>query len=146
MRFKNKALAAALATAGGTLGAHRFYLYGRRDARAWVYALWTLVVGTVALTVLFRQHPDLFDEPRQLLHPLLFLALLPALLAFGESLYLALTPDARWDERHNPGLAARSHSGGWAALVAVFTLAIALTVVLSMLAISVTIYFTSALG
>ena len=35
--YKNKTLAALLASVLGGLGAHRFYLYGKKDIRAWVY-------------------------------------------------------------------------------------------------------------
>ena len=41
--FKSKTLAAWLALAGGSVGAHRFYLHGGRDALAWLHALPTLV-------------------------------------------------------------------------------------------------------
>lgn len=36
---KNKTLATFLAAILGGLGAHRFYLYGKKDRRAWLYVL-----------------------------------------------------------------------------------------------------------
>ncbi len=36
---KNKTLATFLAAILGGLGAHRFYLYGRHDRKAWLYVL-----------------------------------------------------------------------------------------------------------
>ena len=36
---KNKTLATFLAAIFGGLGAHRFYLHGRRDRKAWLYVL-----------------------------------------------------------------------------------------------------------
>lgn len=36
---KNKTFATLLAALLGGVGAHRFYLYGRRDRRAWLYVL-----------------------------------------------------------------------------------------------------------
>jgi TM2 domain-containing membrane protein YozV len=36
---KNKTLATFLAAVLGSVGAHRFYLYGRRDGKAWLYVL-----------------------------------------------------------------------------------------------------------
>lgn len=36
---KNKTLATLLAAVFGSLGAHRFYLYGKKDGRAWLYVL-----------------------------------------------------------------------------------------------------------
>ncbi len=36
---KNKTLATFLAALLGSFGAHRFYLYGKKDRRAWLYVL-----------------------------------------------------------------------------------------------------------
>jgi TM2 domain-containing membrane protein YozV len=36
---KNKTIATFLAAIFGSVGAHRFYLYGRKDRRAWLYVL-----------------------------------------------------------------------------------------------------------
>ena len=36
---KNKTLATFLAAVLGCFGAHRFYLYGKKDRRAWLYVL-----------------------------------------------------------------------------------------------------------
>lgn len=45
MTFKNKTIATLLASLGGTLGLHRFYLHGARRLLPWLYPLfaWTLV-------------------------------------------------------------------------------------------------------
>lgn len=45
MRFKNKTVAAVLASLGGTLGLHRFYLLGYRRLLPWLYVgfAWTLI-------------------------------------------------------------------------------------------------------
>ncbi len=45
MSFKNKTIATILASLGGTLGLHRFYLGGARRPLPWLYPLfsWTLV-------------------------------------------------------------------------------------------------------
>ena len=43
--FRNKTLATLLATLGGTIGLHRFYLHGPRHPLPWVYPLcaWTML-------------------------------------------------------------------------------------------------------
>ncbi len=45
MTFRNKTLAALLASIGGTFGLHRFYLEGRRRLLPWLYVAfcWTLI-------------------------------------------------------------------------------------------------------
>ena len=45
MTFKNKTIATLLASLGGTLGLHRFYLHGAKRLLPWLYPLfaWTLV-------------------------------------------------------------------------------------------------------
>ena len=52
---KNKTLATLLAALLGCFGAHRFYLYGRKDRRAWLYVLlWPLsaFAGFIAALVM----------------------------------------------------------------------------------------------
>lgn len=45
MSFRNKTLAALLASVGGTFGLHRFYLEGPRRLLPWLYvaSCWTLI-------------------------------------------------------------------------------------------------------
>lgn len=45
MGFKNKTIATVLASLGGTLGLHRFYLHGARGIVPWLYPAfaWTLI-------------------------------------------------------------------------------------------------------
>ena len=52
---KNKTLATFLAALLGSLGAHRFYLYGRRDRQAWLYVLFfplSMFAGFIAALVI----------------------------------------------------------------------------------------------
>jgi hypothetical protein len=42
-RFRSKTLTAALAFLVGSLGAHRFYLFGKRDPYGWAHVLGTLM-------------------------------------------------------------------------------------------------------
>lgn len=94
---KHKAIAAWLALLGGSLGAHRHYLYGPRDAFAWLATVPTLagVWGLVRFRTLGQD-----DVIAAGLLPLLGLMLAQGALA---AIVYGLTPDERWNERHNPG-------------------------------------------
>jgi TM2 domain-containing membrane protein YozV len=85
---KNKTLATFFAAVFGSLGVHRFYLYGKKDIWAWVYVL---------------------------LFPLSVFA------GFVEALVIGLTPDDKWDGKHNHGSAQHSESGWPLALLLVLT-------------------------
>ena len=109
-RYRSKALAAWLALLGGALGLHRLYLYGLRDRWAWAHWLPTLV-GWVGLQRMQQIGQD--DHWAWLLLPVLgFMLSLGALMA----IVYGLTPDEKWDARHNPGLSGRSTT--WAPVLA----------------------------
>jgi len=104
--YRSKTLATWLAVLFGTLGLHRFYLHGWGDKLGWVYPLPTLA-GLVGV-----QHLRSFgqDDPLAwLLIPLLGLVITASM--FSAILY-GLTPDEKWDARHNPGQAV--HATTWA--------------------------------
>ncbi len=109
-RYRNKTLAAWLALLLGAVGAHRLYLRGWRDGLAWLWPLPTMAgaFGFWRLRVM-----GLDDGLGALLVPLLGLSLSAAMLT---AIIYALTPDAKWDARHNPGQAATST--GWGAVLA----------------------------
>ncbi len=97
LHYRSKTLATWLALLFGTLGLHRFYLYGLGDKAGWLYPLPT-VAGLVGV-----QHLRSFgqDDPLAwLLIPVLGLAIAASM--FSAILY-GLTPDEKWDARHNPG-------------------------------------------
>ena len=114
MRYRSKTVAAWLALLLGAFGAHRLYLRGMRDHRAWLhvwlYALPALVglVGVWRMRVLGQE-----DRLAWLLIPLLGLSLSAAMLA---AIVIALTPDEKWDARHNPGQPVRATA--WGAVLA----------------------------
>lgn len=99
MRHKNKTLATFLALVAGSLGAHRFYLRGSSDLWGWLH------LASVPLSAaLWAALPD---------QPLLFVSapwVVSALVGELEALVIGLTPDARWDENHNPGSGRQSRS------------------------------------
>jgi hypothetical protein len=111
MNYKSKTIATWLALLLGSLGLHRFYLFGPGDRLAWLHPLPTLL-GLYGI-----QRMDLLgqdDRLSWLLMPLLGLMLVNAMIC---GIVYGLTPDEQWDARHNPGLAPRQT--GWAAVIGV---------------------------
>ena len=97
MRYRSKTIATWLGVVAGALGAQRFYLHGARDALAWLH----LPPTGAGLWGAWRMHTLGQDDPLSwLLVPLLGVMLSIGMLA---AIVSALTPDARWDARHNPG-------------------------------------------
>lgn len=95
---KSKTWAAWSAVLGGSLGLHRFYLHGIRDAWAWLHALPT-ALGLIGVQRL--RHIGQDDVWAWILIPVLGLMISQAMLC---AIVHALTPDARWDAHYNPGL------------------------------------------
>ncbi|MGA2551766.1 MAG: NINE protein [Burkholderiaceae bacterium] len=139
--FKNKTLATVLAALLGTFGAHRFYLNGSKGWLPWVYPAYFFLVFALALHYLAQLHSDLGSDFISFLHPALLAAFLPTAVACGEALYFALTPDAKWDACWNADAGRASHSGAFVIVVAILTLALGATGILSILAITVQAYF-----
>ena len=94
--YRSKTVAAWLALALGTLGLHRFYLYGLGDRLAWLHPLPSLVglAGVLRMRSLGQD-----DRLAWVLIPLLGLMLSATMLT---AIVYALTPDEKWDARHNP--------------------------------------------
>lgn len=94
---KSKTVATWLAVIGGVFGLHRFYLYGLRDTLGWLHPLPTFAgLAGVQRVQDFGQD----DRLSWLLLPLLGLMVAQAMLC---AILYGLTPDERWDARHNPG-------------------------------------------
>ncbi|WP_395699621.1 NINE protein [Aquabacterium sp.] len=108
MRAKSKALATWLALLGGSVGAHRFYLHGRRDVWAWLHP-WPTLAGLVGVLRMRALGQD--DHLAWLLIPILGLMLSQAMLA---AIVIGLTPDERWKARF-----ASDQPGGWPAVIGV---------------------------
>jgi hypothetical protein len=134
---KSKTLATWLALVGGAAGAHRFYLRGLRDPLAWLHPLLALpgYVGVLRMQQLGQD-----DRLAWALIPLLGLSLCIALLS---GIVYGLTPDERWDARHNPG-AGPSKPSGWAAVIGVVVcLLVGGTALMATIAFSAQRYFES---
>jgi TM2 domain-containing membrane protein YozV len=121
VRFHRKSLAALLAFLLGALGAHRIYLGRPR---------WWLPLAVTALTV-----PLLVGVRNWYQSPAFFLLAVPVIAGFIEALMLALMPDERFDARFNAGVGRRNKSGWDAVLVAIATLMVGATVLMTILAL-----------
>lgn len=132
-RRKGKTLCCLLAVLGGSLGLHRFYLYGCRDAAGWLYLATTLLylgvlLGSLSTDVLALAVATLFP--------------LPAFVAAIEGLSLGVVEDAEWDRRHNPRVFATSRSGWVLAVLLVLTVAVTFTSFVASLARATDLLYT----
>jgi hypothetical protein len=128
-RYLSKTVAAWLALLFGSLGVHRLYLRGLGDRLAWLYPVPTLVglAGVLRMRALGQD-----DRLSWLLIPLLGFMLS---LGMGVAIVLALTPDEKWDARHNPGHAVTPT--GWGPVtVAIMALAVGGAVLMGTIAFS----------
>lgn len=110
-RYRSKTIATWLAFAGGSLGLHRFYLHGPGDLPGWLHPLPTLL-GAWGVWRVREFGQD--DRLAWLLVPLLGAMLAGTMLA---AIVYGLTPDERWNARHNPG--GRQHRSGWLSVLGV---------------------------
>jgi len=108
--YRSKTVAAWLALLLGALGAHRFYLQGWHDPLGWLYLPPTLagLYGVLRMRELGQD-----DHLAWLLVPLLGVSISVAMVS---SIVHALTPDEKWDARHNPGRAVVAT--GWGPVLA----------------------------
>jgi hypothetical protein len=102
MAYKSKTLATWLACVIGAFGAHRFYLRGTHDLWAWLHP-WPTLAGLYGIHRVQTLGQD--DQWSWLLLPLLGLMVAQACLF---AILYGLTPDAKWDDTHNPGQASRN--------------------------------------
>ncbi|HWP20513.1 MAG TPA: hypothetical protein VNO84_15380 [Burkholderiaceae bacterium] len=109
--YKSKTLATWIALLAGSLGLHRLYLHGLRDALAWLHPVPT-ALGVVGVQRMIDYGQD--DRLSWVLIPLLGLMIAQGM--FCAILY-GLTPDEKWNARHNP--AGPEHRTGWATVIGV---------------------------
>lgn len=96
---KNKTLATLITTFFGSIGFHRFYLYGWQDTWGWIrLATLPLSLGSMMMA---PEVPWIFTAS-----PLI----LSVIVSTIEVLVIGLTPDEKWDARHNPNSGKRSNS------------------------------------
>ena len=135
-RYKSKTLATWIALIGGSVGLHRWYLNGGRDALGWLHLPPTLA-GLVGVQRMLELGQD--DRLAWLLLPLLGLMLTQGALC---AIVYGLLPDERWDARHNPGAAL--HATGWGPVLGVIAaLIVGATALMATVAFSSQRYFES---
>jgi len=122
-RHKNKTLATLFASVLGSIGLHRFYLYGQKDRWAWVHLL-SLPLSGLAIA-LFGNQPILIT-----FSPLL----VSGLAAFIEALVIGLTPDDKWDAQYNPESGRQSQSDWPLALLLVLTVGVGAVALIAIIA------------
>lgn len=128
---KNKTFTTLLASVLGSLGAHRFYLFGMKDFWAWAHFL-TLPVSLVALATGSNQ-------PAMLLGIFFILSILSG---FLEALVIGVTPDEKWDARHNPDSGKQSDSGWPVAILLVLTMGVGTTALIATMARAFDLLYT----
>jgi hypothetical protein len=137
--YKHKTLAAWLAVLGGSLGLHRLYLRGFGDVLGWAHWLPT-ALGYMG--VLRIREAGVDDRLAWALLPILGLMLAQGM-AFA--IFYGLTPDERWDARHNPGQPGTGTRWG-PVLAVIVALLVGATVLMSTIAFSIQKFFELQLG
>jgi TM2 domain-containing membrane protein YozV len=130
--FRHKALAALLASVFGALGLERLYLGQRR---------WWLPLAVTALML-----PLLIGVRNWYQSPAFFVAMVPVIAGFIHALVLALMPDEKFDARFNSASPRRNTSGWNAVLVAIVTLMVGATILMTTIVLLFQTYFEHSLG
>jgi len=107
-RHKNKTLAALLAFLFGGLGMQRLYLGGLRDR--WLWAHLASLPASLLVASVWPQADNFYK---------LLPVILSGLAGFLEALVMGLTPDEKWDLRHNAHSGRQSDTGWPVAVVLV---------------------------
>ena len=136
-RFRSKTLTATLAFFLGSLGAHRFYLYGRRDVFGWAHCFATLlgVPGVLLLIATMRASP--------LGWALAVPGAVSLLAAFLSAIVYGLRPDPKWDAQFNAGSDKRNRSGWGVVFVVILSLFLGALLLMAGLAVTFQTYFES---
>jgi TM2 domain-containing membrane protein YozV len=139
-RFRSKTSTAGLAFLLGSLGAHRFYLYGARDAFGWVHVVGTLlgIPGVLLLVANAR------------ISTLGWILAIPGAISvitsFLAAIVYGLRPDEKWDAQFNAGSDKQSRSGWTVVCFVIFSLFIGATLLMAGLALAFQTYFESQMA
>ncbi|MGF6755375.1 NINE protein [Paraburkholderia sp. GAS42] len=136
-RFRSKTITAALAFFFGSLGAHRFYLYGMRDVYGWAHLLGTLI-GIPGYLLLAAT-----ERASTLGWILVFPGAISLLAAFLAAIVYGLRPDEKWDAQFNAQTGKQSRSGWTVIFIVIFSLLIGAFLLMTGLALSFQTYFES---
>jgi hypothetical protein len=130
-KHKNKTLATLIAALAGGVGLHRFYLHGARDRFGWLHVL--SIPLSLALMAANPGAPQLFTG-------LPFV--LSVLCGCLEALMIGLTPDDKWDLKHNATSGRQSESHWILAVIIVLTTGLGAMGLIALLARSFDLLFT----
>lgn len=111
--YRSKTLATWLAVVAGPLGLHRLYLKGFGDLLGWLHPLPT-ALGLLGVLRMRELGQD--DRWAWMLIPILGLMIAQSMLF---AIVWGLTPDERWDSRHNSGHG--TSKTGWGPILGVIT-------------------------
>lgn len=133
LRGRSRVVATWLALVAGSLGLHRFYLYGTRDLWGWLCP-WPTLAGAYGFWRL--REIGLDDTRGALLVPLLGAMVAASMV---QAIVYGLTTDARWAESH--GGPARTGSAWPTVIAAVLALAVGAAVTMATIAFAAQRYF-----
>jgi len=131
---KNKMIAALLASVGGGLGLHRFYLTGFQDKWAWLHAM-SLPVSLLIYFFSQNVHPFFTAMP----------LILSVLAGFIACLVIGTTSDEKWDAQYNSTSSKKSDTGWLMALILILTLGIGASALIAVIARTFDLLFTGGL-
>jgi len=134
-RFRSKTITAALAFLFGSLGAHRFYLYGMRDIYGWAHLIGTLIGIPGVMLLVATERASI---PGWVLACIGAVSLFAAFLA---ALVYGLRPDEKWDAQFNARTQRKSRSGWTVIFVVIFSLLFGAFLLMTGLALAFQTYF-----
>jgi hypothetical protein len=132
--IKSKTWATWITLLAGCLGLHRFYLYGFRDRWGWLHP-WPSLLGWIGVHRMQTLGQD--DKLAWVLIPLLGFMIAATMLT---AIVYGLTPDEKWNARHNAGQTT-SESGWGAVLGVVLALLLGGSALMATIAFSAQRYF-----
>jgi len=138
-RFRSKTITAALAFFFGSLGAHRFYLYGKRDLYGWIHLICTLFGIPGVLLLIFTQRTSALGWVLAVPGSISLFSAFLAAIVYG------LRPDEKWDAQFNPQSQQNSRSGWPVIFVVIFSLFIGAMLMMASLAVAIDSYFESSM-
>lgn len=130
---KNKTFATFIALLLGGLGIHRFYLYGWKDKWGWLH------IASMPLSILALFAIADSAAPKSFAAAPIVISVLAG---FLETLIIGLTPDEKWDARHNPESGKTSQSGWFLAVLLVLALGIGAIALIAAIARTFDLLFT----
>ncbi|CAB3753173.1 NINE protein [Paraburkholderia humisilvae] len=136
-RFRSKTLTAALAFFFGSLGAHRFYLYGARDVFGWAHLVGMLIGVPGFLLLMVTERASMLGWV------LVVPGAISLFAAFLAAIVYGLRPDEKWDAQFNAHTGRESESGWAVIFVVIFSLLIGAFLLMTGLALTFQTYFES---